>query len=223
MRRVPLTSRTLSGRVPGDRAVNPASVLSAIVTSGGTQGLSLEEMRRAMRVADALAAAAGSDRVLLEDADWAYLCDRLKGHRFGVADAALVAMVDDDDRLITEQALAGSLAKSLAPMEKKGVRIRFHSNIERIARAAVRGPLAPRCLGEPAAPYAHALAMISIAGVATYSFNPILLQPPMAFLLWTCLGLLLGAALAQHAGGLGSDGLAMSAPASRKARTKTRA
>jgi len=69
----------------------------------------------------------------------------------------------------------------------------------RIARVAAREALAPRLLDQPEAPYAHALAMISIAGVTTYAFNPILLQPPKAFLLWACLGLLLGAALRRRA------------------------
>lgn len=63
-----------------------------------------------------------------------------------------------------------------------------------IARAAARGPLAPRRLAEPEAPYAHALAMISFAAVVTYAFNPILLQPGLAFMVWTCLGLLYGIA-----------------------------
>ena len=64
-----------------------------------------------------------------------------------------------------------------------------------IARAALQGPLAPRRLAAPEAPYAHALAMISIAALLTYAFNPILLQPALAFLVWTCLGLLYGIAL----------------------------
>ena len=63
-----------------------------------------------------------------------------------------------------------------------------------IARAALRGPLAPRRLAAPEAPYAHALAMISLAAVVTYAFNPILLQPALSFLVWTCLGLLYGIA-----------------------------
>ena len=36
--------------------------------------------------------------------------------------AAIVAMVDADDRLAAEQAMAGAPAKSVAPMEKSGVR-----------------------------------------------------------------------------------------------------
>jgi hypothetical protein len=33
---------------------------------------------------------------------------------------------------------------------------------------------------------------MSFAGVFTYAFNPILLQPSISYLLWTNLGLLLG-------------------------------
>jgi len=68
-----------------------------------------------------------------------------------------------------------------------------------IARAAARDALAPRLRGAPEAPYAHALAMISLAAIVTYAVNPILLQPALAFLVWTCLGLLLGVALRRRA------------------------
>jgi arylsulfatase len=44
------------------------------------------------------------------------------GGKLAPGTAVIVAMVDDDDRLAAEQALAGSLAKSVAPMDKKGVR-----------------------------------------------------------------------------------------------------
>lgn len=71
--------------------------------------------------------------------------------------------------------------------------------LARIARASARHPLARRTLGAPEAPYAHALAMISIAAIITYTVNPILLQPPKAFFVWTSLGLLLGVALRQRA------------------------
>jgi hypothetical protein len=36
---------------------------------------------------------------------------------------------------------------------------------------------------------------MSVAGIITYTFNPILLQPSMAYLVWTNLGLLAGLAL----------------------------
>lgn len=64
-----------------------------------------------------------------------------------------------------------------------------------IASAAWKNMLAPRHLGHAWAPYAHTLALMSLAGVITYAFNPVLLQPGMAYLLWTNLGLLLGLSL----------------------------
>ncbi len=65
----------------------------------------------------------------------------------------------------------------------------------RIARAAWAKLLRPEFLHREWAPEAHTLAVLSIAGVITYAFNPILLQPPLAYLLWTNLGLLAGLAL----------------------------
>jgi arylsulfatase len=44
------------------------------------------------------------------------------GDKLAPGTAAIIAMVDDDDRLAAEQALAGSPARSVAPMDKKGVR-----------------------------------------------------------------------------------------------------
>lgn len=65
----------------------------------------------------------------------------------------------------------------------------------RIAWVSFRNLLRPRLVSHPLAPYGHALALMSLAGVITYAFNPILLQPSMAYLLWTNLGLLLGLSL----------------------------
>lgn len=47
----------------------------------------------------------------------------------------------------------------------------------------------------PLVPYAHVLACMSIAGVLTYAFNPIFLQPAKALLLWAHIGLLVAIAL----------------------------
>jgi len=44
------------------------------------------------------------------------------GDKLKPGTAAIIAMVDDDDRLAAERALAGAPAKSVAPMDKKGVR-----------------------------------------------------------------------------------------------------
>lgn len=67
--------------------------------------------------------------------------------------------------------------------------------LARIARFVHANLLRPSQLDRAGAPYAHALAVMSAAGVVTYAFNPILLQPAMAFLLWTNLGMLVGLAL----------------------------
>lgn len=50
-------------------------------------------------------------------------------------------------------------------------------------------------LGHPGSPAAHALALMSIAAIVDYGFNPILLQPSMAALVWINLGLLFGLSL----------------------------
>ncbi|HYB47020.1 MAG TPA: sulfatase-like hydrolase/transferase, partial [Streptosporangiaceae bacterium] len=44
------------------------------------------------------------------------------GDKLQPGTAAIVAMVDQEDRLAAERALAGSVAKSVVPMDKKGVR-----------------------------------------------------------------------------------------------------
>jgi hypothetical protein len=62
-------------------------------------------------------------------------------------------------------------------------------------RRARAGPLAPAQLDDSWSPCAHTLAVIAAAGGATAAFNPILLQPSMAYLIWTSLGLLTGLAL----------------------------
>ena len=63
------------------------------------------------------------------------------------------------------------------------------------ARMSWRKVLCPKFLDDPCARYGHALAVMSIAAVVTYAFNPILLQPAMAFLVWCNLGMLLGLSL----------------------------
>jgi hypothetical protein len=64
----------------------------------------------------------------------------------------------------------------------------------RVGWFAYRRILASRFFHYPWSGHAHAFAMISVAAVATYAFNPILLQPELAFLTWTTLGFLVGLA-----------------------------
>jgi len=61
-----------------------------------------------------------------------------------------------------------------------------------IVRIAFRRLLHPEFVRDSWSPYGHTLAALSFAGVFTYAFNPILLQPALSYLLWTHLGLLLG-------------------------------
>lgn len=73
----------------------------------------------------------------------------------------------------------------------------------RVARLAYGTALRPQCRENPLAPYAHMLACMSLAGVMTYSFNPIFLQPGKALLLWTNLGFLVGISLiVKHRNGI---------------------
>ncbi|OGA65814.1 MAG: hypothetical protein A3G83_09995 [Betaproteobacteria bacterium RIFCSPLOWO2_12_FULL_68_20] len=65
----------------------------------------------------------------------------------------------------------------------------------RVGALAHRALLRPAQLDHPWAAQAHTLALLSLAAVLTYAFNPILLQPSMAALVWTNLGMLLGLAL----------------------------
>lgn len=71
----------------------------------------------------------------------------------------------------------------------------------RLARAAYANLLRPEFLDREWAPVAHTLAVMALAGIITYAFNPILLQPALAYLLWTSLGLLAGLAVRMQEAG----------------------
>jgi O-antigen ligase len=62
----------------------------------------------------------------------------------------------------------------------------------RILQRARQRLLTPRRLTHPWAPLAHTLAVVSLAAVVTYSFNPVMLQPGMSYLMWMSFGVLLG-------------------------------
>jgi hypothetical protein len=64
----------------------------------------------------------------------------------------------------------------------------------RIARVAGRTLLRGRVRNDMAAA-AHMFACMSVSGIAVYAFNPIMLQPEKALLLWGSLGMLLGCCL----------------------------
>jgi O-antigen ligase len=65
----------------------------------------------------------------------------------------------------------------------------------RVARLAWSTVLRPRYRAHRLAPYGHALVCMSVAGVLTYAFNPIILQPAKSLLLWANLGFLVGISL----------------------------
>jgi O-antigen ligase len=60
---------------------------------------------------------------------------------------------------------------------------------------AWRRLLRPAAIERPDAPYAHALALMTIGALLVAIFNPIMLQPQMAALVWSNLGMLLGLSL----------------------------
>jgi O-antigen ligase len=59
---------------------------------------------------------------------------------------------------------------------------------------AYRRILAPRFLHSPWAAQAHTFALISISAIIVYAFNPVMLQPELAYLAWTTFGFLVGLA-----------------------------
>jgi O-antigen ligase len=65
----------------------------------------------------------------------------------------------------------------------------------RTARLALSGALRADARTHPLTPYAHALACMSLSGIMTYTFNPIILQPGKSLLLWGNLGLLVAISL----------------------------
>lgn len=69
----------------------------------------------------------------------------------------------------------------------------------RIAQLARRRLLRTGTQRHRWAAHAHALAAVSLGGVLTYSFNPVVLTPSMAYLLWGTLGTLLGLAVRAEA------------------------
>jgi hypothetical protein len=68
-----------------------------------------------------------------------------------------------------------------------------------IARAGNRTLLTPSTYEHPWTPYAHTLAVLSLAGIIAYAVNPVMVATGMAYMLWTNLGLLLGLSLRPEA------------------------
>jgi len=57
------------------------------------QGASIEEIRKGIRVFDALDKANGT--LELEDGDWEHLCEKTKAMQWGFVDRRLATLVDD--------------------------------------------------------------------------------------------------------------------------------
>jgi hypothetical protein len=64
-----------------------------------------------------------------------------------------------------------------------------------VARAGNRTLLNPTTYEHRWAPYAHSLAVMSLAAIIAYSVNPILNQPALSYFVWSNLGVLLGLSL----------------------------
>lgn len=58
-------------------------------------GLSVEEIRRSVKILDILDGAKGSSEVVLEDAEYEYLKRKIMGHKYQVAFKDLVTYFDD--------------------------------------------------------------------------------------------------------------------------------
>ncbi|MGH9904200.1 MAG: hypothetical protein ACRD8U_01305 [Pyrinomonadaceae bacterium] len=68
-----------------------------------------------------------------------------------------------------------------------------------VARLGNRTLLTPTTYDHPWTPCAHTFAVMSLAGIIAYAFNPVLTSPGNAYMLWTNLGFLLGLSLRPEA------------------------
>jgi hypothetical protein len=76
-------------------------IIKAVVEGNdGQNGIALDEMRRRMRILDALEKANGA--LALEDSDWELLCGLLRRFPFARADRQIIQIADD-----IEQASSG--------------------------------------------------------------------------------------------------------------------
>jgi O-antigen ligase len=121
----------------------------------------------------------------LESPLWGSLFTREAVEKFTLFDVGVAGnMLPTHSDLLDVLANGGLLAAGLIAL-----------GLGRIALLAWRRVLRPALIDRPEAPYAHALALMSLAALVTSWFNPILLQPQMAALAWANLGMLLGLAL----------------------------
>lgn len=69
-------------------------LLKLIVQNAPAQGMTVAEMRKAMRVVDAIDASHLGEPIILEDEDWQYAKQRVETHVFRAAHKDLIAFVD---------------------------------------------------------------------------------------------------------------------------------
>lgn len=82
--------------LPKTAEINPLEVLATVAMSGGTQGMTIADMRQRLKIADAVDAAkkANAPCVELEDAEHGLLVRLLDVHPFAIAHKDLVAIAD---------------------------------------------------------------------------------------------------------------------------------
>lgn len=94
MKRVPLRNLPDSAN-PGD-VIEYATVIRQVIRRplNAQAGADIEELRRGIRVLDALDKC-DSDALVLEDNDWQHLADKTKAMPWGVVDKRVLQFVDD--------------------------------------------------------------------------------------------------------------------------------
>lgn len=99
MRRIPLKTHEIANPADGARSpVTTADLVRSVCTSPLQRGESFDvaKMRRIFRIVDALdALGPAADALLLEDADWSLLRDRVQAFPFAFPHRAFVEFVDD--------------------------------------------------------------------------------------------------------------------------------
>lgn len=59
------------------------------------QGISIDEMKQSLKVLDKLDKCEVGDTLELEDAEWEFLCSKVRAARWGIVDSRLVAFSED--------------------------------------------------------------------------------------------------------------------------------
>jgi len=84
---------TIAGKAT---SVHYRDQIQEVMSTASPQGATLDEMRRSIRVLDAVEALEGSAKVLeLEDADFEYMKQRVLATKWPVIDRALLQFVED--------------------------------------------------------------------------------------------------------------------------------